>query len=95
MVAVLGLYHFFLITNNVHHPFHSGIPALAISQRNTRQTVNQNDHCFVVSRCSTEQFSRTFVPYSVRVWNSLPNDVVNSSSIDIFKSKTNKFFIQD
>ena len=47
------------------------------SQRKTRQTFNQNDHCFVVGRCSTEQFYRTIVPYSVRVWNSLPNKVVN------------------
>ena len=73
------------IVNNVLHPFHSRIPAFAIPQRNTRQTVNQNGHCFVVGRCSTEQFPRTFAPYSVRVWNSLPNDVVNSSSIDIFE----------
>ena len=37
-----------------------------IPQRNTRLTVNQND-CFHVDRCSTEQFSLIFVPYSVRV----------------------------
>ena len=42
-----------------------------------------------------EQFSRTFVPYSVRVWNSLPNEIVNASDIDIFKSKLNKFHIQN
>ena len=70
------------------------IPAHAIPQRNTRQIVNQNDRCFVVGRCSTEQFSHSFVPYSVHVWNSLPNEIVNASNIDIFKSKLNKFFIQ-
>ena len=65
------------------------IPTFAIPQRNTRQTVNQNDRCFVVSRYSTEQFSRTIVPFSVRVWNSLPNEIANSSNIDIFKSRLN------
>ena len=67
VVVLLVLYHFFKkIVNNVQHPFHSIIPIPDIHQC-TRQTVYQNDHCFVVGRCSTEQFSRIFVPYSVRV----------------------------
>ena len=86
---------FLKIIDNFHHLFGSRIPALDIPQRNTRQTVNQNDKCFVVGRCSTEQFSHKFVPYSVRVWNSLPNEIVNASNIDIFKLKSNKFLIQN
>ena len=76
---------FFKIINNIHHHFFSKIPAHAVPQRNTRQAVNQNDRCFVMNRCLTEQFSRTFVPYSVREWNLLPNDVVTASNIDTFK----------
>ena len=85
----------FKIINNFHYHFGSIIPALAIPQRNTRQIANQNDRCFMVGRCLTEQFSRTFVLYSVRVWNYLPNEIVSSSNIDIFKSKLNKFSIQN
>ena len=73
----------------IRHPFESRIPVIAINQRNARLTANQNDSCFV------EQFSHAFVPYFVLVWNSLPNEVMNSSNIDIFKSKLNKFFIQN
>ena len=40
---------------------------------------------YVTTMCSTEQFYRTFVPYSVRVWNYLPNEIVNASNIDIFR----------
>ena len=79
----------------IRHPFESRIPVIAINQRNARLTANQNDSCFVVGRCSTEQFSHAFVPSFVLVWNSLPNEVMNSSNIDIFKSKLNKFFIQN
>ena len=44
---------------------------------------------------TTEQYSRTFVPYSVPEWNSLPKEIVNASNIDIFKLKLNKVFIQN
>ena len=77
---------FFKIINNVHHPFYSKIPAHAVPQRNTKQAVNKNDRRFVLNRCLTEQFSRTFVPYSIREWNLLPNDIVAASNVDNFKS---------
>ena len=44
-----------------------------------------------MKRCLTELFSRRLVPYSVREWNLLPNDIDTASNIDTFKSKMNKF----
>ena len=66
---------------------------LAHPQRITRQALTQNSQCLVVERCLTHQFSRTFVPSSVHLWNSLPDDVVVASSVDVFKYRLNKYLI--
>ena len=69
------------------HSFHSKFLGRVYPQRNTRQVVNQNNFCFVLNRCLTEQFS--LVPYSVCQWNLLPNDIVDTS-----KWKINRYLIQ-
>ena len=68
---------FFKIINNVHYLFYSKIPAVAVSQQNTKQAVT--------NRCSTEQFLRTFIPYFVSELNLLPNYIVTAFNLDTFK----------
>ena len=40
--------------------------------------------------CKSEFFSRSFLPSTIDLWNSLPADVKSASSLPAFKSKLNK-----
>ena len=88
--SVGSLSLFFKIVQNQSHPLHSRLPLLFNPIRNTRRTVNLNTLSFTPIRCSTEQFSRSFFPSCVKIWNSLSDDIVHSSNVQIFKSSFNR-----
>ena len=88
-----SLTHFFKIVSNVDHPLHYLLPAPLQPARATRYSIRLNDRSFSVDRLNTSQFSRCFFPASVRLWNTLPNDVVNSVDCVIFKKRVNAFLL--
>ena len=42
---------------------------------------------FVVPRAKKDIFKFSFFPRTINEWNSLPEDIVNTTSVDSFKSK--------
>ena len=83
----------FKILSNVDHPLHCALPAFSRSLRATRLSLGLNNRSFSVVRCSTSQFQRCFFNATVRLWNALPNDIVDSSSCAVFKSRVNSFLL--
>ena len=87
------LSHFFKIFSNPEHPLNSLLPNHSRTVRDTRLSTRLNDLSFTVARVNTSQFSRSFFPAAVRLWNDLPNDIVHELNVDTFKSKINAFFL--
>ena len=82
---------FFKILNNSRHPLHSALPASFTPTRLTRYTESLNSRALNFVDTRTNQFSRCFMPSMVRLWNGLPDNIVNSGDLTIFKSRVNKF----
>ena len=88
-IASLSL--LYKILNNINHPLHRKLPQFAVPTRATRQATRQNERTFVLLRHHTTQFQRCFVNSSVKIWNSLPNDVVLADKVESFKTLAKKF----
>ena len=88
---VSSLTFFFKILSNPSHPLYSEIPPLLQRLRSTRYSLSLNDLAREEPRCRTSQFSRCFLPSLISQWNRLPNEVVHSCSVDIFKTRVNRF----
>ena len=50
-------------------------------------------YTYAPPRCRTSQYSRTFIPLSVSLWNDLANPVFDGVGLAGFKSRANVFFI--
>ena len=64
------------ILHKVDHTLYCKLPHFAKPIRITQHTSQQKDKAFVLARCNTYQFSRCFTYSTIRLWNSLPNEVV-------------------
>ena len=56
-----------------------------------RRTLTGNSHRLAQPFSRTDTFKFSYIPRTCRDWNNLPNDVVDTSSMDVFKIKTTKF----
>ena len=83
----------FKIYHNPAHPLHSELPNLFQPVRTTRYAASSHSHSFSVVRCSTAQYSRSFIPASTRCWNDLPSEVVECLELQKFKVGANKFLL--
>ena len=81
------------IVNDNSHPLHKFLPDFHQPARVTRSSAALNCMAFVVSRCSTSQFSRCFFNATCKLWNGLPSEIVASLTLDKFKSLTNRFLL--
>ena len=88
-----SLSYLFKLYSNDGHPLRALLPDLHQPTRLTRGTQAMNGAAFSVVRCRTTQFSRTFIPYTCRRWNSLPDDVIGAGDADSFKSRANIFLL--
>ena len=79
---------FFKVFHQVQHPLNSRLPPSFIPQRLTRRALTLNSCALTSLRCSN-QFSRCFIPSLIEIWNSLPENVVNAESINVFKKEVN------
>ena len=57
-----------------------------ITQNPVENYIRNNDRCFVVPHCHTEQYKQSFFPRTTIAWNQLDNSVVHSSSTETFKT---------
>ena len=48
--------------------------------------VRNNNRCFVVPRCNTEQAKHSFFPRTIIAWNHLDNNTVHSETTEAFKT---------
>ena len=59
---------------------------------NTCGATNTRGHSFKIRKecCNTTRYAKAFRHRVISPWNALPDDVVNSTSINMFKSRLNK-----
>ena len=61
--------------------------AAHLKPNNERRTRGSHAFTFVVPRAKKDIFKFSFFPQTINEWNSLPEDIVNTTSVDSFKSK--------
>ena len=81
------------IFHNPEHPLHSELPNLFQPVRMTRNVANSHSLSFCPVRCNTVQYSRSFIPAFVKSWNDLPEEVVECSELQRFKTGANRFLL--
>ena len=74
MVSCLSLFHKLYFNRDLSHS--QLIPDPLYLPRATRFAEQQHQYAVDVPRCRTSQFQRSFIPHTVGLWNSLPEDVV-------------------
>ena len=89
-----GLCMLFKVVNNVHYPLHKFLPKFFQPTRITRYSETINLMAFEVGRHCSSQFSRCFLPRMCRLWNTLPNNVIMSPTLEEFKMLANIFLLQ-
>ena len=75
------------------HPLSGALPTPFVPARVTRGAVVAHRHSFAVPRCRTSQYSRTFVPHSVSLWNDLSDPVFDSVGPAGFMSRANFYLL--
>ena len=86
---VLVLCMVYKIRCNPVHPLNGALPGLYVPVRVTRGALVTHRYNYAPPRCRTLQYSRTFVPFSVSLWNDLANPVFNGVGLAGFKSRAN------
>ena len=75
------------------HPLSGALPVPFVPARVTRGTLVAHRQSFVVPRCRTSQYSRTFVSHSVSLWNNLSDLVFDGVGLAGFKSRANFYLL--
>ena len=60
---------------NSMHPLYGALPVPYVPVRVTRGAVIEHRYTYAPPRCRTSQYRRTFVPFSVSLWNDLSDPV--------------------
>ena len=80
---------FYRIRCNPVHPLNGTLPGSYMPVRVTRGAQVAHRYNFAPPRCRTLQYSRTFIPFSVSLWNDLANNVFHGVGLAGFKSMAN------
>ena len=78
------------ILQNSGHPLRQSFEYFSAA-RNTREVLASHNWRLIVPRSRSGQFSRSFVPFAVKLWNDLPAHVFESAGLDGFKTRANSF----
>ena len=71
------------------HPLNSALPGPYVPVRVTHGALVAPRYTSSPPRCRTLQYSRTFIPFSVSLWNDLANPVFDGVELAGFKSRAN------
>ena len=71
------------------HPLNSALPVTYVPVRVTRGALVAHRYTYAPLRCRTLQYSMTFIPFSVSLWNDLANPVFDGVGLAGFKSRAN------
>ena len=86
-VAVLCM--LYKIRCNPVHPLNFALLGLYVPARVTLGALVAHRYTFAPPRCRTLQYSRTFIPFSVSLWNDLANPIFDGVGPAGFKSGAN------
>ena len=86
-VAILCM--LYKIRCNPVHPLNGALPGPYVPARVTRGALVSNRYTYAPPSCRTLQYSRTFIPFSVSLWNDLANPVFDGVGLLGFKSRAN------
>ena len=90
-VAVLCM--LYKIRCNSMHPLYGALPWSYVPVRVTRGAVITHRFTYAPSRFRTSQYRRTFIPWSVSLWNDLSDPVFDGVGLAGFKSRANAFLL--
>ena len=88
-VAVLCM--LYKIRCNPLHPLYGALPMHYVPVWVTCGAVIAHRYTYVPPRCRTSQYSRTFIPFSLSLWNDLSDPVFDGVGLACFKSRANSF----
>ena len=86
-VAVLCM--LYKIRCNPVHPLNGALPGPFVPVQVTLDAPVAHQYTYALPRCRTLQYSRTFIPFSVSLWNDLANPVFDGVGLAGFKSRAN------
>ena len=72
---------------NPEHPLNGALPGPYVPAQVTRSALVAHRCTYAQPRCRTLQYSRTFFPFSVSLWNDLASSVFDSVGLAGFKSR--------
>ena len=87
--SVPVLYMLYKIGCNPVHPLNGALPGSYVPVRVTRGALVAHRYSYAPPFCRTLQYSRTFIPFSVSLWNDLANPVFDGVGLAGFKSRAN------
>ena len=92
---VASMCMFFKIMNNPRHPLRSRLPqpAAVVLRRTTRHSETLNSRAFMMLTSHTNQYQRCFIPRCVKIWNYLPESVVEHIDLQKFKVGVNSVLL--
>ena len=76
----------YLLTNSQNNKNRSSIDKNFISSNTINSYIRNNDRCFVVHPCRTDQLRNSFFCRTVVEWNHLDNNIVHSASVNSFRT---------
>ena len=81
------------VTCNPMHPLYGALTVPYVPVRVARGAVITHRFTYVTPRCRTSQYSRTFIPLSVSLWDDLGDPVFDGVGLAGFKSRVNAFLL--
>ena len=90
-VAILCM--IYKIRCNLIHPLKGSLPGPYVPARFTRGALVAHRYTYALPRCWTLHCSRTFIPFSVSLWNDLAKPVFDGVGLAGFKSSANDFLL--
>ena len=86
-MAVLRM--LYKIKCNPVHPLNGALPGPYVPALVTRGALVAHRYTYALPRSRTLQYSRTFIPFSVSLWNDLADPVFDGVGLAGFKSRAN------
>ena len=71
------------------HPLYGALPVSYVPVRVTRGGVIAHRYAYAPPRCRTSQYRRTFLLFSVSLWNDLSDPMFDGVGLAGFKSRAN------
>ena len=69
------------------------LPVPYVPVRVTHGAVIEHQYTYAPPRCRTSPYRRTFIPWSVSLWNDLSDPVFDGVGLAGFKSRANDFLL--